>query len=103
MDEKERLVLAQVIKKPPLFSLIQNSKGLFKNEKSRRVFNALESLISKDSSHIDEFLLAEASGLKVEEILSLSEGVHRIPEENFIEHLRRLEQRNFADDFFRES
>jgi hypothetical protein len=39
----------------------------------------------------------------VEEILSLSEGVHRIPEENFIEHLRRLEQRNFADDFFRES
>jgi hypothetical protein len=103
MDEKERLVLAQVIKRPELFSLIQNSKGLFKSEKSRRVFNALESLISKDNSHIDEFLLAETSGLKVEEILSLPDGVHRIPEENFIEHLHRLERRNFAEEFFRES
>jgi hypothetical protein len=103
MDEKERIILGQVIKRPELFSLIKNSKGLFKNEKSRRVFNALESLISKDSSHIDEFLLAEASGLKAEEIINFSEGVHRIPEENFAEHLRRLEQRNFAEEFFQES
>ena len=103
MDEKERLVLAQVIKSPQLFSLIQTSKGLFKSEKSRLIFNALETLISGDSSHIDEYLLAEASGLKVEEIISVSDGVHRIPEENFTEHLRRLEQRNFAEELFKES
>jgi len=101
MDNIEKTVLALLIQQPELLDFEGLRINLFSFEKSRRIFKAIQKL-AINGSKFDEVLISKEAGTEVNEILEITEGVHRIPVENFKDHIKKLREAVHHKNLFKE-
>ena len=100
MDELERIIVGRLFLQPDYSKLAHLDKSLFSSEKLRRIIAAVEES-SKNGNKYDELLISQKTGIELSEIFGLTDGIHKISPENFIEHVKKLRQKKCWGKLFK--
>jgi len=101
MKDIEEAIIGRLIESPNLIETTEMDKTLFENEKHRRIFSAIKKSNEKKQK-IDVVEISNITGYKISDLLKLTEGLHKIPSENFINHVNRLKKNKSAKEIFKE-
>lgn len=102
MQTIEEAVLGRLLQQPEFLDITEIDNSLFKSEKQRRIFNAIKKQWETERN-ADLMAIKEKSGYEFSDLISLTEGIHRINPEQFIQHVKKLKQRYLMWELCKES
>ena len=89
MQTIEEAILGRLLQQPEFLDITEIDDSLFKSEKQRRIFNAIKKQWETERN-ADLISIKEKSGCEFSYLMSLTEGIHRINPEQFIQHVKKL-------------
>lgn len=101
MNDMDEAIIGRLIDSPNLIETTEMDKTLFESEKHRCIFSAIKKL-NKEKQKIDMVEISNITGYKISDLLKLTEGLHKIPPENFINHVNGLRKNKLSKDIFKE-
>ena len=104
MKNSEEVTIARLMMDSSFIKIALNAgleKGHFTSEKMRRAFSAIQKL-GQNGGKIDPIIISEITGIPANDLFSLQDGVHKIPADNFLEHIIKLKLKTLQNKFFKE-
>jgi archaellum biogenesis ATPase FlaH len=102
--ELERKILGWILQNPSLLEKFQVAELNFESEKHRRIFMEVQRQFNENLK-IDPFLISEKIGGDgiASYLASLTDGLHRLPIENFMIYLIELKKGKLIKEFLKET